>query len=221
MSTNIDYSKNDAEFNELLTQYNQVEYLYKAVIEAVRARLETIGSEFNMRNRHNPIHHIETRIKSPQSIRGKLAKAGLPITMDSAKKNLRDIAGVRVVCFYTNDIFTVANLLKNQDDIELIEEKNYISRPKENGYRSLHLVVDVPIYLSSGKLYIPVEVQIRTIAMDFWASLEHSLRYKSENERPFFISDELKRCADIIAETDERMENIFKSINLLDDVQDQ
>ncbi len=208
MSTNIDYSKNDAEFNELLTQYNQVEYLYKAVIEAVRARLETIGSEFNMRNRHNPIHHIETRIKSPQSIRGKLAKAGLPITMDSAKKNLRDIAGVRVVCFYTNDIFTVANLLKNQDDIELIEEKNYISRPKENGYRSLHLVLDVPIFLLNQKKYRRVEVQFRTMAMDFWASLEHKVRYKKNVENTEKLNRELKECADMIALADERMMQI-------------
>ena len=142
---------------------------------------------------------------------------GIPVSMTNAKKNLRDIAGVRVICCYVEDIFTVAQLLTGQDDVQLIEEKNYIKIPKENGYRSLHLVVDVPVYLSGGKVYIPVEVQIRTVAMDFWASLEHNLRYKAEEEVPPFIVDELKKCADVITETDARMEQIFHAMSLLRD----
>ena len=207
----------DAEFKEMLTAYNKVQFLYNAGIEFVRGRLETLNSEFRVQHSHNPIHHIQTRVKTPQSISRKLKKIGVPVSMTNAKKNLRDIAGVRVVCCYVEDIFTVARLLTEQDDVQLIEEKNYIKNPKENGYRSLHLVIDVPVYLSGAKVYIPVEVQIRTVAMDFWASLEHNLRYKAEGETPAFIVEELKKCADVITETDARMEQIFHAMQLLRD----
>ncbi|MBO4297508.1 MAG: GTP pyrophosphokinase family protein [Clostridia bacterium] len=201
----------------MLGAYGKVQYLYEAGIDFVRGRLEALNNEFRVRHSHNPIHHIQSRVKTPQSISLKLKKSGIPVSMTNAKKNLRDIAGVRVICCYVEDIFTVAQLLTSQDDVQLIEEKNYIKHPKENGYRSLHLVVDVPVYLSEGKVYIPVEVQIRTVAMDFWASLEHNLRYKAEEEVPLFIVDELKKCADVITETDARMEQIFHAMSLLRD----
>ncbi|MBO4298384.1 MAG: GTP pyrophosphokinase family protein [Clostridia bacterium] len=207
----------DAEYKEMLNAYNKVQYLYNAGIEFVRGRLETLNSEFRVRHSHNPIHHIQSRVKTPQSITMKLRKMGVPVSMTNAKKNLRDIAGVRVICCYVEDIFTIAKLLTSQDDVQLIEEKNYIKHPKENGYRSLHIVVDVPVYLSGAKVFIPVEVQIRTVAMDFWASLEYNLRYKAEDEVPPFIVDELKSCADIITETDARMEQIFHAMLLLHD----
>ena len=207
----------DAEYKEMLTAYNKVQYLYDAGIAFVRGRLETLNNEFRVRHSHNPIHHIQSRVKTPQSITMKLRKMGVPVSMTNAKKNLRDIAGVRVICCYVEDIFTVARLLTSQDDVQLIEEKNYIKHPKENGYRSLHIVVDVPVYLSGAKVFIPVEVQIRTVAMDFWASLEYNLRYKAENEVPPFIVDELKSCADVITETDARMEQIFHAMLLLHD----
>ena len=191
--------------------------LIEAGIDFVRGRLEALNNEFRVRHSHNPIHHIQSRVKTPQSISRKLKKSGIPVSMTNAKKNLRDIAGVRVICCYVEDIFTVAQLLTSQDDVQLIEEKNYIKHPKENGYRSLHLVVDVPVYLSEGKVYIPVEVQIRTVAMDFWASLEHNLRYKAEEEVPQFIVDELKKCADVITETDARMEQVFHAMSMLRD----
>ena len=207
----------DAEYKEMLNAYNKVQYLYDAGIAFVRGRLETLNNEFRVRHSHNPIHHIQSRVKTPQSITLKLRKMGVPVSMTNAKKNLRDIAGVRVICCYVEDIFTVARLLTSQDDVQLIEEKNYIKHPKENGYRSLHLVVDVPVFLSGAKVFIPVEVQIRTVAMDFWASLEYNLRYKAENEVPQFIVDELKSCADVITETDARMEQIFHAMLLLHD----
>ncbi|MBR3505049.1 MAG: GTP pyrophosphokinase family protein [Clostridia bacterium] len=207
----------DAEYKEMLNAYNKVQYLYEAGIAFVRGRLETLNNEFRVRHSHNPIHHIQSRVKTPQSITLKLRKMGVPVSMTNAKKNLRDIAGVRVICCYVEDIFTVARLLTSQDDVQLIEEKNYIKHPKDNGYRSLHLVVDVPVYLSGAKVFIPVEVQIRTVAMDFWASLEHNLRYKAEDEVPQFIVDELKGCADVITETDARMEQIFHAMLLLRD----
>ena len=207
----------DAEYKEMLTAYNKVEYLYEAGIAFVRGRLETLNNEFRARHSHNPIHHIQSRVKTPQSITMKLRKMGVPVSMTNAKKNLRDIAGVRVICCYVEDIFTVARLLTSQDDVQLIEEKNYIKHPKDNGYRSLNIVVDVPVYLSEAKVFIPVEVQIRTVAMDFWASLEYNLRYKAEDEVPQFIVDELKSCADVITETDARMEQIFHAMQLLHD----
>ena len=157
----------------------------------------------------------------PQSIIRKLRERNIPISFNNAKKSLRDIAGVRIICCYVDDIYLLASLLKKQDDIQLIEEKDYIKNPKANGYRSLHLVMEVPVYLTSGKVFIPVEVQIRTVAMDFWASLEHSLHYKAQSEIPGFIVDELKNCADVIASTDARMQAIHKAVNLLRDVTPQ
>ena len=195
----------DAEFKEMLTAYNKVQFLYNAGIEFVRGRLETLNSEFRVQHSHNPIHHIQTRVKTPQSISRKLKKIGVPVSMTNAKKNLRDIAGVRVVCCYVEDIFTVARLLTEQDDVQLIEEKNYIKNPKENGYRSLHLVIDVPVYLSGAKVYIPVEVQIRTVAMDFWASLEHKMYYKFEGNAPDYISRDLRECSGIVSMLDAKM----------------
>ena len=210
----------DAEYKEMLTAYNKVEYLYEAGIAFVRGRLETLNNEFRARHSHNPIHHIQSRVKTPQSITMKLRKMGVPVSMTNAKKNLRDIAGVRVICCYVEDIFTVARLLTSQDDVQLIEEKNYIKHPKDNGYRSLHIVVDVPVYVSQGKLFIPVEIQIRTVAMDFWATLEHGIRYKATDEVPASIVQELRACADVITETDYKMQNIFRALQMVHDKDD-
>lgn len=207
----------DEEYKDLNSEYAQIQYLYSAAIQFMNVRLETLTNEFRISHRSNPIHHIESRVKSARSIMRKLRKQGIPVSMTNAKKNLHDLAGVRVVCCYTKDIFTIADLIKSQDDIQLIAEKDYIKTPKENGYRSLHLVVDVPVYLSGAKLFIPVEVQIRTVAMDFWASLEHDLRYKAPEEIPSSIVEELKKCADIITETDFRMEQISRAVHQLRD----
>ena len=207
----------DEEYRELVSEYAQIQYLYSAAIQFMNVRLETLTNEFRISHRNNPIHHIQSRVKSPRSIARKLRKQGLPVSITSAKKSLHDLAGVRVVCCYIEDIFTIAQMIKSQDDIQVITEKNYIAKPKANGYRSLHLVVDVPVYLSAAKLFVPVEVQIRTVAMDFWASLEHNLRYKAPSEVPAEIVDELKRCADVITETDLRMEQLSKAVSQLRD----
>lgn len=202
---------------EMRREYNKIQGVYAAAIREINARLETLDSEFSMRHRHNPIHHIESRIKTLNSIVMKLHNTGYPISISSAKKNLHDIAGVRVVCCYVDDIYRVANLLLSQDDISLIMEKDYIKKPKANGYRSLHIVVDVPVYMSQGKLFIPVEIQIRTVAMDFWATLEHGIRYKSTDDVPQSIVDELRTCADVITETDYKMQEIFKVLQNVHD----
>lgn len=192
--------------------YNRLRGVYAAAIREINARLTTLDAEFSYRNRHNPIHHIESRVKSLSSIINKLKVIGAPVSVSSAKKHLHDIAGVRVVCRYVDDIYRIADLLLAQDDISLILEKNYIKNPKPNGYRSLHIVVDVPVYMSQGKLFTPVEIQIRTVAMDFWATLEHGIRYKATEEVSQKIVDELRECANVITETDYKMQEIFKAL---------
>ena len=205
----------DPSMDELLSDYGQIRHVYAAGIREITSRLEVLESEFQHKGKHNPIHHIESRVKTLASIIKKLRAMGLPETMVSAKKGLRDIAGVRVVCCYVEDIYRIAELLLSQDDVSLIEQKNYIETPKANGYRSLHIVVDLPVYLSQGKVYVPVEIQIRTVAMDFWAALEHGIRYKNPADVPQIINEELRICADIIAATDDRMLSIFQKIQEL------
>ena len=206
---------------ELRREYAQIQGVYEAAIREINARLQTLDSEFSFKHMHNPIHHIESRVKSLGSIVKKLHSMGYPISISCAKKTLHDIAGVRVVCRYVDDIYRIADLLLAQDDISLILEKNYIKTPKANGYRSLHIVVDVPVYMSQGKLYIPVEIQIRTVAMDFWATLEHGIRYKATDEVPQSIVDQLRACADVITETDYKMQEIFKALQMVGDKEDE
>ena len=214
---NMNYS---LAMEELRREYTKIVGVYEAAIREINARLQTLDAEFSIKHQHNPIHHIETRVKSLNSIVKKLHDTGIPISMDNAKKNLHDIAGIRVVCCYVDDIYRIADLLLAQDDISLILEKNYIKKPKPNGYRSLHIVVDVPVYMSQGKLFIPVEIQIRTVAMDFWATLEHGIRYKATDEVPQGIVDQLRNCADVITETDYKMQEIFKALQKVHDKAD-
>ena len=214
---NMNYS---LAMEELRREYSKIVGVYEAAIREINARLQTLDSEFSIKHQHNPIHHIETRVKSLNSIVKKLHDTGIPISMDNAKKNLHDIAGVRVVCCYVDDIYRIADLLLQQDDISLILEKNYIKNPKPNGYRSLHIVVDVPVYMSQGKLFIPVEIQIRTVAMDFWAPLEHGIRYKATDEVSQGIVDQLRACADVITETDYKMQEIFRALQMVHDKAD-
>lgn len=206
---------------ELRADYAQIRGVYAAAIREINARLQTLDSEFSYKYRHNPIHHIESRVKSLNSIVKKLRSTGVPVSIINAKKNLHDIAGVRVVCRYVDDIYKIADLLLMQDDISLILEKNYIKNPKDNGYRSLHIVVDVPVYMTEGKLFIPVEIQIRTVAMDFWATLEHGIRYKATEEVPAKIVQELRECADVITDTDYKMQEIFKALQMVHDKEDE
>ncbi len=216
MNVGINYA-----MEELRREYAQIQGVYEAAIREINARLQTLDSEFSFKFMHNPIHHIESRVKSLTSIVKKLHSLGYPISISCAKKTLHDIAGVRVVCRYVDDIYRIADLLLSQDDISLILEKNYIKNPKANGYRSLHIVVDVPVYMSRGKLYIPVEIQIRTVAMDFWATLEHGIRYKASDEVPQSIVDELRDCANVITETDYKMQEIFKALQKVGDKVDE
>lgn len=202
----LNYSATDVA--KLYLEYARLSKNYSAAIREVQTKLQILDEDFEMRHDHDPIHHMESRVKSMESILGKMDRKGLQLSLESIVENLTDIAGVRVICHYVDDIYEVANLLKSHADVEVIKETDYIKNPKPNGYRSLHLVVKIPVYFVEGMAKMPVEIQIRTMAMNFWASLEHKLRYKSDGEIPKFIADELKACSETIAETDLKMQRI-------------
>lgn len=203
---------NGEKIMEQMLRFVELEHLYESAIREVKTKLEILDSEFRAKYAYNPIHHIESRLKSPQSLLGKMQRKGIPINVESVRRNILDFAGVRVVCNYIDDIYTVADLLTSQDDVRLIKRKDYIEAPKPNGYRSLHLVIETPVFLSQKKEIVTVEVQIRTIAMDFWASLEHELKYKTDTEVSAELADQLRACAETIAETDVRMQSIYKTL---------
>ena len=194
-------------------RYRELMQLYDGAIREVRTKLEVLDAEFSVRYARNPIHHIDSRLKSPASIHEKLRRKGYPQTLESAEANLTDIAGVRIVCNYLDDIYRIAELLVHQRDVELVSRDDYIENPKESGYRSLHLVVRIPVFLSSHTELVPVEVQIRTLAMDFWASLEHQLRYKSDQETTALLRRRLQKCAETSAALDREMQSIYREIN--------
>ena len=195
---------------ESAMQLQQVMLLYEAGIREIKTKLDILSDESRISGKPSPIDSIKSRIKTPRSIIG-----GYPISLQSMMENLNDIGGIRVICPFIEDIYTVADMLMRQDDLTLIEKKDYIQNPKPNGYRSLHLILEVPIFLSERTQPVRIELQLRTIAMDFWASLEHQLRYKSDVKVPPQISDDLKACADVIAATDEEMQRIAKELHVL------
>ncbi len=193
----------------ILKAFIETENLYHAATREIATKLENLNDEFKYTKDRNPIHQIKTRVKTPKSIMDKLQRRGLELSVQSARKNLTDIAGVRVICPYIDDIYLIANMLTSQNDITVLRTSDYIKNPKPNGYRSLHIIVTVPVFLSTGPEIVSVEIQIRTIAMDFWASLEHHLYYKYGDQKSDQIKNELKECADVISSTDIRMQNLY------------
>ena len=193
-------------------ELQQLLMLYESGIKQITTKFEILEDEFESRHMRNPIETITSRIKDPMSIVEKLQRKGLSLTIDNMVNKLYDIAGIRVTCPFISDVYHVTQLLLQQDDIDLIEMKDYIKNPKPSGYRSLHVIVKVGVYFSDQKREIPVEIQIRTIAMDFWASLEHQLHYKKDYQMPKNISKELKEIADTITENDRRMQELAKNI---------
>ena len=191
---------------EQVDNYKTLMAYYRCAMMEIETKFNVLNEEFSLALDRNPINSIKTRLKSFESIKEKLQRKGLPLKVESIEENLNDVAGVRVVCSFPEDVYTLAEALLKQDDIVLIEKKDYIANPKENGYRSLHLIVSVPIFLAKEKRYMRVEIQLRTIAMDVWASLEHQLRYKKENEFTTEMAMELKKCAQLSAELDSRMD---------------
>ena len=207
---------NPDNFYKMAFEFQQIMMIYESAIKQIETKLDILNKENKVSGRRNPIETVKSRIKSPQSIASKLEKKKLPVTFDSMVENLHDIAGVRVICPYISDIYSVRDMLLKQPDIQLLEEKDYIKHPKESGYRSLHLVIEVPVYLSESTHHVKVEVQLRTIAMDFWACLEHELHYKTNTNVPESVRRELFRVAVTIAMTDREMEEIAFELQNLD-----
>lgn len=194
-------------------EFQQAMMMYTCAIREVKTKLEVLNDELSIKNQRNPIEMIKSRVKKPISIVEKLQRRNLPVTLESMMNNLDDVAGIRVICSFVDDIYAVANMLVSQDDITVIAIKDYIKNPKPNGYRSYHLIIEIPVFFSEEKKNLRVEVQIRTIAMDFWASLDHQLKYKkSFIDDNGEISEELRKCANVIAETDQKMLAIRKRI---------
>lgn len=194
-------------FSELIMRY-------KCAMLEVRTKLDVLNTQLSLENDRNPFESISCRIKSVPSILEKLERKGLPLTSEAIERNLNDVAGIRVICSFPDDIYVLADRLCSQDDLRLLEKKDYIKNPKPNGYRSLHLIVEIPIFLMDGKKYMRVEVQFRTIAMDFWASLEHKLKYKKDIPGDIDdISRRLKECSDEISLLDLKMQEIHKQID--------
>lgn len=193
--------------------YRELMAYYKCAMLEVATKFDVLNEELSLQYDRNPIESIKTRLKSPESIMGKLKRKGISPSVEDIENNLFDIAGIRVICSFPNDIYMLANALEKQDDITVIEKKDYITHPKPNGYRSYHMIIETPIFLYERKKYMKVEVQFRTISMDWWASLEHKIRYKKDVKITDEISNELLMCAEISAGLDQRMQEIQDKVN--------
>ena len=218
----LDFSriKDEAHPEDFLSEmkpFGDLMMYYRCAMMEVETKFKVLNEQFSTQYNRNPIESIKTRLKKPASIIEKIKRKNIGFSMKAIEENMFDIAGVRVICSFQEDIYTMADLLLQQDDIILVEKKDYIAHPKDNGYRSLHLIVDVPIFLSNEKRHMKVEVQLRTIAMDFWASLEHKLRYKKHINNSEEIADKLKHVADVITEMDCEMQDIRHMIEFIDD----
>ena len=196
------------------TPYRQLMSYYQCAIMEVETKFNVLNEEMSLRYDRNPIETIKSRLKSPESIIDKISRKKLPLTVEDIEENITDIAGVRVICSFQSDIYMLAEALLKQDDITLVEKKDYIQSPKSNGYRSLHLIIETPIFLHDHKKMMKVEVQLRTISMDWWASLEHKICYKKNVPDYEAIRKDLKDCADIGASLDERMETIQRRVDM-------
>ncbi|MBR5134354.1 MAG: GTP pyrophosphokinase family protein [Clostridia bacterium] len=203
-------------YPDTIEKLQELDVLYTCAMREICTKLENLQKEFEVYHAHNPIRHITHRLKKPKSILGKMKRRELPLEYDVMRDNITDIGGVRVICPYIDDIYALVAMLKQQDDILVVKEKDYIKHPKPNGYRSYHLIVGIPVFFSKEKQIIPVEIQMRTLAMDFWASLEHQMRYKAVAPVSDETRERLTRIADTIFNADMEMQEIYKEIHGLD-----
>ena len=201
----------DSFLNEA-ARFREMMMMYMCAIREVKTKLEVLNDDLAIKNQRNPIQMNKSRVKKPASIVENLKRRGHPVSVNSIVEHLDDVAGVRVICSFVDDIYTIAEMLARQDDVNVLMVKDYIRSPKVNGYRSYHMIIEIPVFFSDRKQKIRVEVQIRTIAMDFWASLDHQMKYKKNLDDSGEISEELKECAEVIAQTDMRMLNIRRKI---------
>ena len=203
---------------ELPIYYDEAEewksglFLYNSSLREINTKLEILNDEFKLAHSYNPIEHITSRVKSPESIAKKIRHKNKELTVENIVKYVNDVAGIRVICSFTSDIYRLADAIANQNDVKVLKVKDYITNPKENGYKSYHMIVTVPIFLTDNVIDTKVEIQIRTIAMDFWASLEHKIYYKFEGNAPANIKKDLKECADIIGYLDHKMMSLNSEI---------
>lgn len=198
-------------FNQV-DQWKSVMFLYDSALKEVNTKIEILNNEFVHIYNYNPIEHIKSRLKTPDSIVKKLKRYGFEVTIDNMVEKLSDIAGIRIICSFTSDIYQIAEMITKQSDVTVLYVKDYIKNPKPNGYKSYHMVVTIPIYLTDGPVDTKVEIQIRTIAMDFWASLEHKIYYKFEGNAPAYLQKELKACADVVNMLDVKMFSLNQAI---------
>ena len=200
---------------EDVDSWKTIMFLYNSALKEVGTKLEILNDEFQHVHQYNPIEHIKTRVKTPESIVKKLKRYGYETSIENMVKYINDIAGVRLICSFTSDIYRLAEMIGNQSDLKVLSIKDYIKNPKASGYKSYHMLVSVPIFLSDSVVDTKVEIQIRTIAMDFWASLEHKINYKFEGNAPDHIRNELVECARMVAELDERMLSLNEEIQMI------
>lgn len=198
-----------------IDNWKEVMLIYSSALKQISTKLEILNDEFQHVHRYNPIEHIKSRVKTPESIVKKLKKHGYESTIQNMVEYVNDIAGIRVICSFTSDIYQIAEMIRNQSDIKVISIKDYIVNPKKSGYKSYHMLVTIPVYLSDRIVDTKVEIQIRTVAMDFWASLEHKINYKFEGNAPDHIRNELVECARMVAELDERMLSLNEEIQMI------
>ena len=198
--------------DDQVDQWRSVMFLYDSALKKVNTKIEILNNEFVNRYDYNPIEHIKSRLKTADSIVKKLKKYGHDVTIENMMEHLSDIAGIRIICSFTSDIYQIAEMIAHQADVTVLHVKDYIKNPKPNGYKSYHMVVTVPVYLSVGPVETKVEVQIRSVAMDFWASLEHKIAYKFEGNAPENLLKELKACADIVDMLDAKMFSLNEAI---------
>lgn len=192
--------------------WEEVVLIYNSALKEIGTKLEILNDEFQHVHQYNPIEYIKSRIKSPESIVKKLKRNGYEVTIDNMVEHVKDIAGIRLVCSFTSDIYRLAEMIGRQNDLTVVSVKDYIKNPKESGYRSYHMIVSVPIFLTDRVVDTTVEIQIRTIAMDFWASLEHKIYYKFEGHAPAYISHDLQECAEIVGMLDAKMLSLNEAI---------
>ena len=193
-------------------QWKSTMFLYSSALKSINTKIEILNNEFIQLYNYNPIEHVTSRLKTPQSIVKKLKSKRKEVDIDNMVEYVNDIAGIRIICSFMSDIYPIADIIAKQADITVLYVKDYIKNPKENGYKSYHMVVTIPVYLSDGKIETKVEIQIRTIAMDFWASLEHKIAYKFEGHAPDYIEAELKACADMVHMLDAKMYSLNQAI---------